>query len=85
MFGILAERLSSFVLKNGSINTAVQKAGISGFPGCLEHTSMICHTIQEAKRLRKKPGRCVARSSNTHIWFCSTCIDCICHGVSLDS
>ena len=53
MFGILAERLSSFVLKNGSINTAVQKAGISGFPRCLEHTSMIWHNIQKAKRLRK--------------------------------
>ena len=45
MFGISAERISSFVLENGLINTSVQKAGIPGFPGCfffnLEHTSMI--------------------------------------------
>ncbi|XP_072047083.1 uncharacterized protein [Amphiura filiformis] len=53
MFGILAERISSFVLENGFVNTSVQKAGIPGFPGCLEHTSMIWHTIQESKKMRK--------------------------------
>ncbi len=53
MFGILAERLSSFVLENGLINTSVQKAGIPGSPGCLEHASIIWHTIQESKRLRE--------------------------------
>lgn len=31
------------------INTSVQKADMSGFPGCLEHTSMIWHQIQMAK------------------------------------
>ena len=53
MFGILAERMSSSVLEYGLINTSVQKAGIPGFPGCLEHTSKIWHTIQECKKLRK--------------------------------
>ena len=52
MFGILAERLSSFVLENGLIDTSVQKAGIPGSPGCHEYASMIWHTIQESKRLR---------------------------------
>ena len=41
------------MLENGLINTSVQKAGIPGFPGCLEHTSMIWYTIQECKKLRK--------------------------------
>ena len=41
------------MFENGLINTSVQKAGIPGFPGCLEHTSIIWHTIQECKKLRK--------------------------------
>jgi len=53
MFGILAERMAAFLLDNGFINTSVQKAGIPGFPGCLEHSSMIWHTIQESKKQRK--------------------------------
>ena len=44
------------MLENGYINTSVQKAGIPGFPGCLEHTSMIWHTIQESKKLRRDLG-----------------------------
>ena len=53
MFGILTERMASFLLENGLVNTSVQKAGIPGFPGCLEHSSMIWHTIQEAKRQKR--------------------------------
>ena len=49
MFGILANRLAAFLLQNGYINTSIQKAGIPGFPGCVEHCAMIRHTIQEAK------------------------------------
>ena len=49
MFGILANRLAAFLLQNGYIDTSVQKAGILGFPGCVEHCAMIWHTIQEAK------------------------------------
>ncbi|KAI8490092.1 hypothetical protein Bbelb_321620 [Branchiostoma belcheri] len=53
MFGVLAGRLASFVLENGLVNTSVQKAGVPGFPGCLEHSSMIWHTIQTAKKSRR--------------------------------
>ena len=49
MFGILANRLAAFLLRNGYMNTSVQKAGIPGFPGCVEHCAMIWHTIQKAK------------------------------------
>lgn len=36
--------------RNRLVDTAVQKAGILGFSGCLEHTSIIWHQIQAAKR-----------------------------------
>ena len=36
--------------RNKYIDTSVQKAGIPGFSGCLEHTSMIWHQIQTAKK-----------------------------------
>ena len=36
--------------KNKLIDTSIQKAGIPGFSGCLEHTSMIWHQIQCAKK-----------------------------------
>ena len=49
MFGILANSLAAFLLQNGYIDMSVQKAGIPGFPGCVEHCAMIWHTIQEAK------------------------------------
>lgn len=49
-FSILACRLALYLEKNGYIDTTVQKAGIPGFSGCLEHTSMIWHQIQAAKR-----------------------------------
>ena len=48
-FSVLAQRMSRYLLSNGLIDTGTQKAGISGFAGCLEHTSMIWHQIQSAK------------------------------------
>ena len=51
-FGVLTGRLVQFLLVNCLVDTSVQKAGLPGFPGCLEHCSMIWHTIQEAKRLK---------------------------------
>lgn len=37
-------------MRNKLIDTSVQKARIQGFPGCLEHTSMIWNQFQSAKR-----------------------------------
>ena len=51
-FGVLTGRLVRFLMDNGLVDTSVQKAGLPGFPGCLEHCTMIWHTIQEAKRQR---------------------------------
>jgi hypothetical protein len=41
MFRTLVDIISSFVLENGFVNTSVQRAGIPGFPGWPEPTSMI--------------------------------------------
>lgn len=49
-FSVIAQRLSTYLEKNKCIDTSVQKAGIPGFSGCSEHTSMIWHRIQVAKK-----------------------------------
>lgn len=48
-FSIVAHRLAAYLDRNKYIDT-VQKAGIPGFSGCLEHTNMIWHQIQAAKK-----------------------------------
>lgn len=53
MFGILAKRLTEYLLANGFVNTSVQKAGVPGFQGCIEHSYMIWETLQEAKKQKK--------------------------------
>ncbi|XP_052223956.1 uncharacterized protein LOC127839608 [Dreissena polymorpha] len=52
-FAILARRLTSFLTGNAYINTSVQKGGVPGFSGCIEHTSAITQLISEAKKGRK--------------------------------
>ena len=53
-FGVFAKRLTTFLLANGYIDTSVQKAGIPGFPGCLEHSQMIWNSLMTAKRLKQE-------------------------------
>jgi len=48
-FSIVAKRLAEFFLKNGYIDTSVQKGGIPGVPGCLEHTGVVTQLLREAK------------------------------------
>ena len=48
-FSVLSRRLTSYLLKNKYIDTAVQKGGDPGFSGCVEHTSAISQLIREAK------------------------------------
>ena len=52
-FSVVARRLSAFLLANNFVDTSVQKAGISGFSGCLEHTNVIWHQVQTAKKEKK--------------------------------
>ncbi|KAK0156469.1 hypothetical protein N1851_000237 [Merluccius polli] len=49
-FSVLARRMTNYLLGNGYIDTSCQKAGVPGFPGCVEHSTMIWDQIQKAKR-----------------------------------
>jgi len=51
-FSILAKRLTTYLISNGYIDTSCQKAGVPGFPGCVEHSAAIWEQIQRAKRER---------------------------------
>ncbi|GFO33353.1 reverse transcriptase [Plakobranchus ocellatus] len=48
-FSIIASHLTKYLTENGYINTSVQKGGIPGVSGCLEHATMIWEAIQRAK------------------------------------
>ncbi|XP_078587744.1 uncharacterized protein LOC144868686 [Branchiostoma floridae x Branchiostoma japonicum] len=48
-FSVLAKRMVTYVTENNYINTSVQKGGIPGFSGCLEHTGVLSQMIREAK------------------------------------
>ena len=48
-FGVIAKRMMRFVLNNKFVNTSIQKAEIPGFPGCIEHASMLWDQIKAAR------------------------------------
>lgn len=45
-FSIISQRLTEFLLKNNYIDPLVQKGGIPGVPGCLEHTGVVTQLIR---------------------------------------
>ncbi|GFN88311.1 reverse transcriptase [Plakobranchus ocellatus] len=47
-FSVMASRLTKYLTENGYINTSVQKGGIPGVSGCLEHATMIWEAIQRS-------------------------------------
>ncbi|XP_016140413.1 uncharacterized protein [Sinocyclocheilus grahami] len=49
-FSVMAKRMTSYLQANNYIDTSCQKAGVPGFPGCVEHPEMIWEHIQSAKR-----------------------------------
>ena len=51
--GLLAGKMTAFVLGNDYIDTSIQKGGIPGVSGCLEHTAILSQLIQEAKQNKK--------------------------------
>lgn len=53
LWAIIAKRLTSYLLANGYVDASVQKEGVPGHSGCLEHTSVISQVIKEAKRNKK--------------------------------
>ena len=48
-FSVMSRRLTKYLLRNDYIDTSVQKGGIGGMPGCLEHTGVITQLLREAK------------------------------------
>lgn len=49
LIGILACRLTEFLLRNSYIDTSVQKGGIPKMPGCIEHTEVVTQLLREAR------------------------------------
>ena len=52
-FALRADRLLKFSLANNYIDTSVQKGGVPGVSGCLEHTSILSQLIREARAEKK--------------------------------
>ena len=52
-FALRADRLLSYAVKNGYIDTSIQKGGVPGVSGCLEHTAILSQMIREAKAEKK--------------------------------
>ena len=53
VFSILARRMTSYLLVNKYVNTSCQKAGVPGFPGCMEHSATVWEQIQTANRSKE--------------------------------
>ena len=52
-FGMQADRLVSYTLANGYIDTSIQKGGVPAVSGCMEHTAILSQLIREAKAEKK--------------------------------
>ena len=52
-FAMKAERLTQFIKANKYIDESIQKGGVPGVSGCLEHTALLSQLIREAKEGRK--------------------------------
>ena len=52
-FAVLASRLTKYLFTNEYINTSLQKGGIPGIAGCLEHGNTIWEAIQKALANKK--------------------------------
>ncbi|CAC5401202.1 unnamed protein product [Mytilus coruscus] len=45
--------MTKYMVENSYIDTSMQKGGIAGFSGCVEHTSVLSQLIHEAKTGKK--------------------------------
>ena len=48
-FSVMAARLTKYLTENKYLDLSVQKGGIPGMPGCLEHATLIWDAIQKAR------------------------------------
>ena len=52
-FALRADRLVTYTLANKYIDTSIQKGGVPGISGCMEHTAILSQLIREAKAEKK--------------------------------
>ena len=52
-FSMKADRITDFLMDSGYIDPSIQKGGIPGVSGCLEHTALLSQLIREAKSEKK--------------------------------
>lgn len=77
---MLAQRLSMYLKQNHVINTSIQKAGISGFSGCLDYNSVICSKSANPDcNKRRERSSCLVPWSGQHLWIgpSFTAVDCL--------
>ena len=48
-FSVVADRIQSYMLKNGFISREIQKGFLIGMSGCLEHTFTLLEALKDAK------------------------------------
>lgn len=58
--------LSGYLVDKSYIDTSIQKAGIPGFSGCVEHTSVISQLNKEAKEGQKNFAAVWLALANTY-------------------
>ena len=56
LFSAVSKRLCAYLVKNTYIDISVQKGGISGMSGCLEHTDVVTQLIREARAICRSCG-----------------------------
>ena len=49
-FKMKADKITAYLLENNYIDTRIQKGGVPGISGCLEHTAIVTQMIREAIR-----------------------------------
>ena len=52
-FALWSDRLVTYTLSNKYIDTSIQKGGVPGVSGCMEHTAILSQLIREAKADKK--------------------------------
>ena len=52
-FALRSDRLVTYTLANKYIDTSIQKGGVPGVSGCMEHTAILSQLIREAKAEKK--------------------------------
>ncbi|KAI2646571.1 Protein FAM136A [Labeo rohita] len=62
LFSVMAKRMTTYMVKNKYVDTSIQKGGIPGISGCLEHTG---------QGKQRQSSSCMAQLGQ-HIWINSS-------------